>query len=453
MLGRLGYVVMQLDLERGASLVDEAVRLLDEQPGLVDRDTLANALLLRLNAELGLVRPSRPNDLARGLGLISADGRSWEKEGAEGSAFGLARHTDDLPAAIAMIREMIRVKSGPGGDDPFNLVQLSGLLLFAGEWPEARRQAEAAMDAYTREGAEVHPAWALRGIALVAAHDGRLDEARRWATVGLERAAERGDAVVAQFHEHILGFVAMATDDWVEADRRLTEAARLGDRAGVRHPGRFKIAGDRAEAALALGDLERAGEIVDRLDEAVRIAPTPWVRAVGARCRALLAAGRGDVDSAAAAFDAAITAHDDLPMPFERARTLLAKGRFHRRRKEKRLADETLRAALAIFEELGAPTWAAATRAELGRVGLRPRAPTDLTDTERRVAELAATGLSSRQIADRAFLAPKTVGNVLGRVYEKLGIHSRAELGALMAAEAGSPLVAAGDGHEADAAH
>jgi DNA-binding CsgD family transcriptional regulator len=48
------------------------------------------------------------------------------------------------------------------------------------------------------------------------------------------------------------------------------------------------------------------------------------------------------------------------------------------------------------------------------------------------VAELAATGMTSRQIAEQAFLAPKTVGNVLGRVYEKLGIHSRAELGALM---------------------
>jgi DNA-binding CsgD family transcriptional regulator len=67
-------------------------------------------------------------------------------------------------------------------------------------------------------------------------------------------------------------------------------------------------------------------------------------------------------------------------------------------------------------------------------VGLRPRAPGDLTETEQRVAELAATGLSSREIAELAFIAPKTVGNVLGRVYEKLGIHSRAELGARMAA-------------------
>jgi DNA-binding CsgD family transcriptional regulator len=291
------------------------------------------------------------------------------------------------------------------------------------------------MEAYLREGADIHPAWALRGLALVAAHDGRLDEARRWATQGLERAMERGDAILALYHHHILGFVAMATDDWIGADTQLTAAAAMAERISTRHPGRFKLAGDRVEAALALGDLGRAAVIVDLLDEAVRIAPTPWVRAVGARSAAQLAAARGDQDAAAAAFETALAAHDDLPMPFERARTLLAKGRFHRRRKEKRLADETLRAALAIFDELGAPTWVAATRTELGRVGLRPRAPTDLTETERRVAELAATGLSSRQIADRAFLAPKTVGNVLGRVYEKLGIHSRAELGAVMAGD------------------
>jgi len=79
-------------------------------------------------------------------------------------------------------------------------------------------------------------------------------------------------------------------------------------------------------------------------------------------------------------------------------------------------------------------------------VGLRPRAPHDLTETERRVAELAATGLSSREIAERAFMAPKTVGNVLSRVYEKLGIHSRAELGARLGRgpDAGGPSEPAG---------
>jgi len=143
-------------------------------------------------------------------------------------------------------------------------------------------------------------------------------------------------------------------------------------------------------------------------------------------------AARGDRDGALDSLGRALVAHERLPMPFERARTLLALGQVHRRRKEKRLADERLREALRIFEALGAPLWADRASAELARVGLRPRASHDLTETERRVAELAATGLTSRQIAEQAFLAPKTVGNVLGRVYEKLGIHSRAELGARM---------------------
>ena len=53
---------------------------------------------------------------------------------------------------------------------------------------------------------------------------------------------------------------------------------------------------------------------------------------------------------------------------------------------------------------------------------------------ERRIAELAATGLTNRQVADAAFVSPKTVESNLARVYGKLGIRSRAELGARMAA-------------------
>ena len=271
-LGRLGYLVMQLDLERGTGLVEDGVRVLEAaaEHQAVDPDTLANVLLLRANAELALVRPTRPGDVDRGIGLISTGGRSWEKEGAEGCAFGLLRMTDDLDRAIAMTRETIRVKSGPGGDDPFNVVMLSGLLLFRGEWPEARRQAEAAAEEYQREGAEIHPAWALRGLALVAAHDGRLDDARAWATEGARRAGERGDVVVALFHHGILGFVALTTEAWEEADAQLTRAADMADQMAVRQPGRFKLAGDQVEAALALGDVDRAAAVVERLDEAAR---------------------------------------------------------------------------------------------------------------------------------------------------------------------------------------
>ena len=61
----------------------------------------------------------------------------------------------------------------------------------------------------------------------------------------------------------------------------------------------------------------------------------------------------------------------------------------------------------------------------------------ELTESERRIAELAAAGMTNRQVAEAAFVSPKTVEANLARVYQKLGIRSRAELGARMAARSG----------------
>lgn len=60
-------------------------------------------------------------------------------------------------------------------------------------------------------------------------------------------------------------------------------------------------------------------------------------------------------------------------------------------------------------------------------------APTPLTRREREVSQLAATGLSSKEIAERLFLSHRTVENHLARSYDKLGVRSRAELAALLA--------------------
>jgi DNA-binding CsgD family transcriptional regulator len=121
-------------------------------------------------------------------------------------------------------------------------------------------------------------------------------------------------------------------------------------------------------------------------------------------------------------------------MPFERARTLLALGLVQRRKNERRRAHESLEQALAIFEELGAPLWAERTRRELRPVGGRPTDRDALTPAEQRVAELAASGLTNREVAAILFISPKTVESTLARAYRKLNIHSRAELGAHIAA-------------------
>ena len=128
-----------------------------------------------------------------------------------------------------------------------------------------------------------------------------------------------------------------------------------------------------------------------------------------------------------------LAAHEDGVGPLQRGHAYLTAGRVYRRAKAKTLAHEALERAAGIYDELGAAPYAEQARAELARVGLRPRASDELTDTERQAAELATTGLRNREIADRMFLSVKTVEAVLGRVYRKLGIRSRAELARTLA--------------------
>ena len=93
----------------------------------------------------------------------------------------------------------------------------------------------------------------------------------------------------------------------------------------------------------------------------------------------------------------------------------------------------------ALFEDMGAATWAKRARDELGRVGLRPPAPAELTVSELRVAELIAAGRTSREAGAELFMSPKTVEAKLARIYRKLGVHSRAQLGARLASLAQPP--------------
>ena len=118
-------------------------------------------------------------------------------------------------------------------------------------------------------------------------------------------------------------------------------------------------------------------------------------------------------------------------------------GTIQRRMRQRRASDTTLVQAEEIFERLGAAPWVHQARAERARIGLRPRAPAGLTPTEATVARLSAEGRTNREVAQAAFMSPKTVEANLSRVYQKLGIRTRAELGrrldALWAETEGDP--------------
>ena len=343
--------------------------------------------------------------------------------------------TGDLDASITML-STLRDELVERGQDtalPFLSLFLVVALLWRGDFPRARRVAGESTETAALNGEPVPRALALSAEALVDAHGGSAERAREAASDAVAMFHASHWTIYATWPLWALGLVELSLGNAARVDELLRPLADGVVAVPVADPILGIVLPDAIEAAAALGDHARAIRYTAWLAEGGRALDRPWALAAAARGRAMIAAMEGDLTAAVVAAQEAIAQHDRLAMPFERARTLLVKGQIHRRRKEKRLAHGALGEALRTFEELGAPAWAARTRSELARIGLRPTAPDELTDTERRVAQLVASGLTNREAAAAAFLSPKTVGNVLGRVYRKLGITTRAQLGAIMA--------------------
>ena len=131
----------------------------------------------------------------------------------------------------------------------------------------------------------------------------------------------------------------------------------------------------------------------------------------------------------------ALAAHERLPQPFELGRTLLAQGTIERRAKHRAEARAALTRALETFDQLGAPLWAEKAAQELARIPGRAPGDGALSETERRVADLVASGLSNKEVAAKLFVTVRTVEGNLTRIYSKLGVRSRAQLAARVAQE------------------
>jgi len=194
------------------------------------------------------------------------------------------------------------------------------------------------------------------------------------------------------------------------------------------------LIGDLAEAALHLDRVEEARARVEQVEVAAGKSPGSWIALGLDHARAVLA----DDSEAEQRFQAALSA-DFARWPFQRARTQLAYGQWLRRRRRIAESRDPLRAARDTFDALACASWSDKARRELRASGESsrrrvPDARDQLTAQELQIAQLAAEGLSNREIGQKLFVSPRTVSTHLYRIYPKLGISARGELAPALAA-------------------
>jgi len=301
---------------------------------------------------------------------------------------------------------------------------LSFLEWRAGNWELADRYATESFDTRAQLGS-VMPGDGFPA-ALMAAHFGRIDDARTRAELDLAEAEAMGIRISASGSEWLLGFLELSRGEWSSALPHLRRSYELRSEFMLEPAQRLEL-GDLLEALIAVGELDEADQVIVEWQKRAETLDRAWALAVLARSRGLLLAARGDHDGAVGSFGQALDEHAKTEDPFQHARTLLAIGAVQRRAKQRAAARTTLLEALATFERLGSPLWAEKARAELASMGGRTRQD-GLTPAERRVAALVAEGRTNREVAAALFLGERTVASHLTHIYAKLGIRSRTEL-------------------------
>jgi len=418
-----------LDCDAGLEHAEAALALIDESTDpLLYSFALHNMAMWKLYA-LGVA-----DHAAVELGTkLQEAAAAWEMSTLPAT---WARLFDDFATARRLNEDLLRAfeEAGDEASTAGILAHLAVLEAVTGHAERAAELADEALELAQQTEQETYVTLALHARGCVAAHCGDLAAARSAGEEVLRRLEAEPDLTFESIARGMLGSAALAADDAAEADRQLTRVQEILDALHTREPAADRIQADHAEAAIRLGQLERAEKMIETMEERARRLPRPWILAVSARCRGLLKAARGDVDGAIEDCRLALTAHERVDMPVERGRTMLTLGRLHRRRGERREAQACLQDALHTLEAAGALGWAETASRDLERATARRGSDHELTSTERSIAELAASGLRNDDIAAQLFVTTKTVEANLTRVYRKLGIRSRASLERRLAA-------------------
>jgi ATP/maltotriose-dependent transcriptional regulator MalT len=349
---------------------------------------------------------------------------------------GAAWVLDETAEAIRLLgAAMDHLRRSPTSGANATVAQALALALYeSGSWTKARAALDEAYGLAAEGGLEnvVVGAPVLRATLL--ALRGDTEEARaavQRAVYGIDLPNCRSLQVRTHY---ALGAAALAEGDHAAAyDRFRAVYTRQPQPAPLHfHASDYYLA-DLVAAAVRTGRAEDARLVLDttrrRLAEGTTSAR---LTAIVHRADALLA----EPDDAERHFTAALADPAGDQWPFERAQARLDYAEWLRRRRRAVEARPLLAAALEVFERLGTRPWTDRTRAELRAAGVTPASASagssdglaELTPQQLQIARLAAAGLTNREIGERIFLSPRTVGFHLYRIFPKLGITSRAQL-------------------------
>jgi len=398
--------------------------------GTADRGHLAAALLQTFHWTVLLGRRPPMALLAKGLD-VEAEGPLTDRLTSPGIWWaGVGR----LDLARARFQQMLDFDLADGQYSSVANLQtrLAEVELWSDDWPAARRQAVAAVEAGLETGAGAAE-MALRAVALVDAHEGDLERAQAAATDGTERTEREGSGALTAAWLLVTALVAASRGDAAAAEEATGRAWRHLRQVGYVEPMRLDPSPERIEALAVLGRLDEAKVELSGLEARHRRVAKPWAAAAIARGQARIAIADGDIEAAIAATSMVAAGPPPEWSRFDAARVMLVRGEVLRHARSRRDADEVLGRALAIFRDLGAAVWAERVTAEQARLGLTRSSALVLTPTEARVARLAGDGLSTRDVAAEMGISPRTVETHLSSLYGKLGVTSRAELGRVMA--------------------
>ncbi|WP_181411024.1 ATP-binding protein [Nocardioides humi] len=324
------------------------------------------------------------------------------------------------------------VQHGRAGGAVTSAIEAMTLLacdaVLGGDWDGVRAIADDGRALADRHGYRLLGGILQYADAMVAAGRGDHERSRSLTSDLVEWAAPSRLGYVLQLAAHADAVADLGRGDHDAAYLRALETCTT-ETVPAHAPHALWVFLDLVEAAIRSGRRDEAVSHVRHLVSADVVRLSDRLAFAVAAASALVAADDDFHD----AFETALQLPDAGRWPFHQARVQLAFGERLRRSKAIAESRHQLRSALATFDRLGARPWSERATVELRasgeRVAATAAAATDaLTPQQLEIALLAAEGLSNRQIGERLYLSPRTVGTHLYQLFPKLGITSRAAL-------------------------